>query len=111
LIPGDERKFDLRVYVLVTGLNPLTAFIANDGLVRFCTEKYEKPNKGNLSKTLMHLTNYSLNKLSSKFVKSDDLESKEASKQPMKTFFEGLEDGEVIFEQIKDTCTKALLGL
>ena len=111
LIPGDERKFDLRVYILVTSINPLTAYIANEGLVRFCTEKYEAPSKSNLSKTLMHLTNYSLNKLSSKFVKCEDIESKEASKQPMKAFLEGLEDGEIIFEQIKDTCTKALLGL
>jgi tubulin polyglutamylase TTLL4 len=30
-------KYDLRVYVLVTGFNPLKVYIYNDGLVRFAT--------------------------------------------------------------------------
>ena len=80
MIPGDNRKFDLWVYVLVTNIHPIEAYISFEGLVRFCTEKYEKPSKSNMSKTLMHLTNYSLNKLSSKFVKTDEIGDKEASK-------------------------------
>lgn len=50
----DEKKFDLRIYVMVTSLgtaiggnDPLTAFIADEGLVRFCTENYNKPTKDN----------------------------------------------------------------
>ena len=36
----DNKKFDLRVYVLVTSLDPLIAFIADEAMVRFCTEEY-----------------------------------------------------------------------
>ena len=33
----DSIKFDLRVFVIVYGLNPVQAFICDEGLARFCT--------------------------------------------------------------------------
>lgn len=33
----DGIKFDLRVYVVVIGFNPIKAFICDEGLARFCT--------------------------------------------------------------------------
>ena len=39
-------KFDLRVYVLVLACDPLRVFIHQDGIVRFCTEKYRAPQVG-----------------------------------------------------------------
>ena len=75
----DNKKFDLRVYVLIISLDPLIAYIADEALVRFCTENYDKPSRSNINNLLSHLTNYSLNKLSDKFVKSDDLNDQESS--------------------------------
>ena len=40
-------KFDLRIYVLLAGTEPLRIFVFDDGLVRLCTEKYKPPTKAN----------------------------------------------------------------
>ena len=68
-------KFDFRVYVLVIGLGEnQEVFICDEGLGRFCTEQYEQPgSKHDNSKQLLgHLTNYSLNKRSSKFQHTEE---------------------------------------
>ncbi|XP_029392862.1 tubulin polyglutamylase TTLL11 isoform X2 [Mus pahari] len=67
----DKLKFDIRLYVLLKSLDPLEIYIAKDGLSRFCTEPYQDPNPQNLHRVFMHLTNYSLNIHSGKFVHSD----------------------------------------
>jgi len=62
----DQKKFDFRLYVLVTQVTPeLQCFMYKEGLARFATENYtNKTNDGNL---FMHLTNYAINKESDKF--------------------------------------------
>jgi hypothetical protein len=58
----DKKKFDLRIYVMIKGIEPLEAYICDEGLGRFCTENYQMPYAGNMKNMYMHLTNYSLNK-------------------------------------------------
>ncbi|KAG5441980.1 Tubulin polyglutamylase ttll11 [Clonorchis sinensis] len=56
-------KTDLRVYVLIETLIPLRIHVYRDGLVRLASQLYQKPEKRNLCKHTMHLTNYAINKL------------------------------------------------
>ena len=67
LLFGD-KKFDLRLYALVTSVAPLEVWLHEEGLARFCAEAYEPPDDDNLSNSFSHLTNYSLNKKSQHFV-------------------------------------------
>lgn len=66
----DGYKFDLRIYVLVTSVDPLRMYIHNEGMARFCSEKYQKPKNRNLDQAFSHLTNYSLNKKNENFVQN-----------------------------------------
>ena len=64
----DGLKFDLRIYVLIAGTDPLRLYIFEEGLTRFATEKYQPPNDSNLNKNFVHLTNYSLNKANPNYI-------------------------------------------
>lgn len=87
----DKKKFDLRVYVLIKGVDPLEAYLCDEGLARFCTENYHKPTRDNKDKLLGHLTNYSLNKNSDKFIESTKFfEENNASKRLMSKLFQSI---------------------
>ncbi|XP_034477807.1 tubulin polyglutamylase ttll6 [Drosophila innubila] len=63
----DGFKFDLRVYTLVTSVDPLRIFVYNEGLARFATHKYMPPALGNSNNVFMHLTNYCVNRRNSNY--------------------------------------------
>ena len=64
----DGLKFDLRIYVLVAGCDPLRIYLYKEGLARFATETYVQPSKNNIANMCMHLTNYAVNKNNPNFI-------------------------------------------
>jgi len=60
----EQNKFDLRMYVLVTGVDPMRIYIFKEGLTRISTSAYSLRNIDN---KFAHLTNYSINKKSKDF--------------------------------------------
>ncbi|OWZ23263.1 Tubulin polyglutamylase [Phytophthora megakarya] len=114
----DGKKFDLRIYVLVTSCSPLRVYIFKDGLVRMCTADYVTPNVDNLDQRFMHLTNYAVNKHSNNFEanKGDDTDGK-GSKRSLKWFFPWLkeifpsEKVDALWDKIGDICLKSILSV
>jgi len=109
------RKFDMRIYVLVSCFDPLRVYLYNDGLVRFATKKYT--NKARSAKQrFVHLTNYSVNKHSKNFVKNTDAEEDgTGSKWSVRALRNHLSeqgvDDEKIWEEIEGVVIKTLLSI
>lgn len=61
------KKFDLRLYVLVTSWKPLVAYRYEQGFCRFCAVKYSS-NVDDLDNNFMHLTNVSIQKYGVSFL-------------------------------------------
>lgn len=88
----DKKKHDLRLYLMICSIDPLIAFINEEGLARFCTQNYEKPTKENLDNMKIHLTNYSQNKSNKNFKISDVIiEDNKASKRTLTSYWKAVQ--------------------
>jgi len=111
-----QLKFDLRVYVLITSWDPIRIYIYKDGLVRFCSEKYNSsPEK--VDKMCCHITNPEVNKSRGRYIVNNDPNSCKGHKWRLKCFWdvlkkEGVEEAiiEKTWKQIEDIVIKTLLS-
>ncbi|XP_048510012.1 tubulin monoglutamylase TTLL4-like [Athalia rosae] len=106
-------KFDLRVYVLVTSIDPLRIYVYNEGLVRFASVKYVDDST-NLHDRFMHLTNTSVNKYSPNYVVNDSVDSCHGNKWSFGTLWayfarENI-DVRIIWSEIKDIVVKTMIS-
>ena len=115
----DNLKFDMRIYVLVYGVDPLRVFVFREGLARFATEEYTGPFKNNLDNLYMHLTNYAINKNSENFEANEDSADDETgSKRSVTAVLKHIEEQEnnpkitvaKLWEQIDDIAVKTLIS-
>jgi hypothetical protein len=129
----DNKKFDFRFYLMIKGVEEMEAFIAFEGLVRFCTEDYTEPAplsesdddaegeyqfmedkpKDNLKG---HLTNYCLNKESEKYVDNANFKSTDdGTKRLLSSVLKTMEARGINIKKFKadtkDICTKLVYAL
>lgn len=112
----DGFKFDLRIYVALTSINPLRLYIYEDGLTRFATSKYNNNLTGNKKQSkFTHLTNYSLNKFNPNFIantdpNADGVGSKWSLQALRKAFRDQGIDDSAIFKRIEDVIIKTIIS-
>ena len=63
------KKFDMRIYCLVTSFHPLKAYLYKQGFCRFCNEKFSV-DVSDINNIYMHLTNVAVQKKYEKYSKS-----------------------------------------
>ena len=113
LIEG--KKFDLRIYVILVGVNPLRVYIYKDGMARFATEFYKKPTDDNVHDLFMHITNYAINKENENYVENNlETANDRPSKRSMEETLEeirydvGDEKSKILRFEINDIIIKSL---
>jgi hypothetical protein len=94
----DELKFDFRIYVLVTNVQPLRIFWFKDGLARFASEKYKKSNFNN---PFIHLTNYAINKDNENYTADANADASIGHKRSLKSIFLKFKKDGLDVEEIK----------
>ncbi|CAL4124144.1 unnamed protein product [Meganyctiphanes norvegica] len=106
-------KFDLRLYVVVTSLDPLVIYLYEDGLVRLASEKYQHDEE--LWNPCIHLTNYSVNKFNSNYVQNEDIEKdNHGNKWSLSAFLRHLKSQNVdtvtLMRNVENVVTRTILA-
>mmetsp|Transcript_108864 Transcript_108864/g.306790 ORF Transcript_108864/g.306790 Transcript_108864/m.306790 type:complete len:1084 (-) Transcript_108864:61-3312(-) len=112
----DGYKFDLRLYTLVAGCDPLRIFLHRRGLVRLASEPYVEPTMKNLAHSMVHLTNYAINKMNPNFEENTNPEdASDGHKRSWEAVREHLRaeghDVEALIAEIEDLIIKTLISV
>lgn len=112
----DGHKFDLRLFVLVSGCDPLRIFLHKGGLVRLASEEYVEPKGKNLCNSMMHLTNYAINCENPNFkqnINPDD--AQDGHKRSLHAVLAHMRDMghdvDLLIEEIDDLIVKTLMAV
>ena len=112
LIKG--KKYDLRLYVLVSSLKPLKIYLYKEGLVRIATELYYL-NKSYLENRFIHLTNVAINKFSKHFIKPTKSNDENSSTWNIFMYKKFLRNNRIKWnkmkEDIKDIIIKSIISV
>ncbi|KXZ54003.1 hypothetical protein GPECTOR_5g114 [Gonium pectorale] len=101
------KKFDMRIYVVVTSFKPLKVYMSRLGFCRFCAVKYSAE-VGELRNDFMHLTNVAIQQT------GEDYNEQHGNKWPMdhlRLYLEGtrgVEAADRLFADIEGVILKSL---
>uniref|UniRef100_A0A8R1HUV5 Tubulin--tyrosine ligase-like protein 5 n=1 Tax=Caenorhabditis japonica TaxID=281687 RepID=A0A8R1HUV5_CAEJA len=111
----NNHKFDLRIYVAVTSFFPLVAYIYSEGLARLASMPYDSSASSD-SNEFVHLTNYSINKFSTSFVRNESMTAEDLGhKWTLGALLRYMEnegkDAKLLMLRIEDLIVKSLLSV
>lgn len=103
----ENHKFDFRIYLLITNLRPLTLYIYQEGIARFCSKTYDPKN---IEDNYSNLTNVSINSKnpnidSFRFIREMSEVLKDINKKNEK------KGGNVLWKRIKELSAKTIFAL
>ena len=97
----NNKKYDLRLYVLVTGLKPLRIYLNREGLIRIASRNFSL-DISNIKDRYVHLTNTGVNSKSKEFIIPNNDDNEQANIWNFHTYERYLKKINVDYNKIKD---------
>jgi len=104
------KKFDLRLYCLVTSYTPLVVWIHRNGFARFSNTRYSEA-VGDLSNSYMHLTNHSIQKTAENYDAEQGMKWGVHDLRVFLTMHHGKEKIDRLFVGIQETIVRSLISV
>jgi len=105
------KKYDLRLYILITGLKPLRIYFYKEGLVRIATKNYSL-NIDSINDKFVHITNTKINYENKNYKSAIDFNDEEANLWSISLYKKFLKRQNIIWddirEKIKDIIIKSI---
>jgi hypothetical protein len=110
----NEKKYDLRLHVLISGLKPLRIYFYSEGFARIAAEKFNL-DENFISNKFVHLTNIAINKNNKKYKKVHNINDKNANTYTILMYENYLKTHNIewydIRKKIKDIIIKSIISL
>ena len=101
------KKYDLRLYVLISGLKPLRIYFYKEGFARIAAEKYNLEERS-IKNKFVHFTNIDVNINNKKFIMPNTIRDKNANKSII-SVYQNLTE-EIERQNVSDQSFYNLLG-
>ena len=109
----DNKKYDLRLYILISGLKPLRIYLYKKGLVRRASSAFNTSIE-EIQNRYMFLTNTGVNQKNEKYIFPHEYNDSNANIWNLDTYKHYLKsknvDYEIIHEKIKDIAIKSIIS-
>ena len=107
------KKYDLRLYILISGLKPLRIYFYREGLVRIATNNFTLDSKS-INNKFIHLTNIKINRKNKDFIVPNNTNIEKANVWNIQTYSNHLKNIHVNYEKIrnniKDIIIKSIIS-
>ena len=108
------KKYDLRLYALISCLKPLRIYLYKEGLVRISSEKYSL-NLTLSNNKYVHLTNIDVNKNNKNFITPNKINNTNANEWNLDMYKAFLKkeniEWMILYEKIKDIIIKSIISV
>ena len=96
----NNKKYDLRLYILVTGLKPLRIYFNQEGLIRIAAKNFTLKEEF-IKNRYVHLTNTGVNSINKDFIIPDNTSNEEANIWNLHMYEKRLKKMNVDYNELK----------